>query len=373
MSAFATDEQWQSHLLNGGVFLDVRAPIEYSEGSVPGSMCLPLLTDDERHQVGLTYKEEGPDAAIKLGHSLVSGPTRAARIESWAHLAKTHPDLILYCFRGGQRSQISQAWLSEANIRVPRIQGGYKATRNQFLSWLDECSKLPLICLSGHTGSGKTRILKRHKAETPSITVIDLEGLAHHRGSAYGNELDPQPSQVNFENQLALEIHRAHLLRKKTVWMEDEARTIGKMTLPDSVFLPLRQCPLVVIDEAQDVRAQVILEEYVIDAIAELRRRMPEHLAWQTLRSRLTDPIHKISRKLGGARAQEALRLIETALVESEQSEKWSAHLPWIEFLLENYYDPFYSKHMERQKHRIVAKVPGVFFDSLSNIESLQT
>lgn len=372
MSHFATDEQWQNHLLNGGVFLDVRAPIEFVDGAIPGSICLPLLTDDERHQVGMTYKQQGPEAALKLGHSLVSGPTRKTRVESWANLVRSKPNLILYCFRGGQRSEISQNWLNESGYSVPRIQGGYKASRSTFLSWLNEFQDLPLIALSGHTGSGKTRALRKIKAHGGQTKIVDLEALANHRGSAYGEELDPQPAQVNFENRLALEIHRATTLNKKSVWVEDEARTIGKVTLPDAVFLPLRQCPMIVIDEPRAARAQVILEEYVIEAIDVLRGRYSEELAWKTLRQRLTDPIHKIAKKLGGLRAQEALRLIDGALIESEISENWSCHLPWIEYLLENYYDPYYAKHLERHEHRIIAKVPATFFESPQQIDSFE-
>ncbi len=351
MVEWVTDQEWQEQLLNGGTFLDVRAPVEFSEGALPGAVNIPILNDEERHQVGICYKEHGPQAALELGHKLVSGLTKDERIESWRKLKSTNPNLILYCFRGGQRSGISQGWLREAEIEVPRIAGGYKKIRQHFLKLLEEIpAQLKFVSLGGHTGSGKTRVLRAANQSH----LIDLEKLANHRGSAFGPEISPQPSQAQFENQLALELWRTWAFSPdRRLWIEDEARTIGRISLGDAFFNAIRQCPLVLIEVSRAERAQLILEEYVVGAHEKLVALNP-NTAWDELEKSLTIPIHKISRKLGGARAQEAFRLISEAMTVSRRTSSFASHLPWIDFLLEHYYDAFYESHMLRQRDRIV-------------------
>ena len=110
--------------------LDVRAPIEFLEGSFPHAYNFPIMSDSERHQIGICYKENGQKSAIKLGHELVSGKTKAQRIDQWSQFVKKHPKGALYCFRGGLRSKISQEWIYEhSGVSYPRIKGGYKALR----------------------------------------------------------------------------------------------------------------------------------------------------------------------------------------------------------------------------------------------------
>ena len=117
--------------LNDVPMMDVRAPVEFGQGAFPGVVNHPLMNDDERQQVGTCYKQKGQDAAIALGHQLVSGATKQQRIEAWAGFAQAQPQGVLYCFRGGLRSQIVQQWLkSEAGIDYPRVIGGYKALRS---------------------------------------------------------------------------------------------------------------------------------------------------------------------------------------------------------------------------------------------------
>ena len=114
--------------------LDTRAPVEFVKGAFPGAVNIPLMNDAEREQIGLRYKQQGQDAAIALGHQLVSGETKAARIRAWADFAHRHPDGCLYCFRGGLRSRIARQWIQEeAGIDYPRVAGGYKAMRGFLL------------------------------------------------------------------------------------------------------------------------------------------------------------------------------------------------------------------------------------------------
>ncbi|HBM45267.1 MAG TPA: tRNA 2-selenouridine(34) synthase MnmH, partial [Halomonas sp.] len=107
--------------------IDVRAPVEFAQGSLPGAVNLPLMVDEERHQVGIAYKQQGQQAAIALGERLVSGEIKQARVAAWQAYLAQHPDASIYCFRGGLRSQIAQQWLVDAGLHRPRIEGGWKA------------------------------------------------------------------------------------------------------------------------------------------------------------------------------------------------------------------------------------------------------
>lgn len=353
MSDFAPESVWQKHLLQQKPFLDVRAPLEFNSGAAPNSTCLPLLTDSQRHDVGITYKNDGPEAALALGHKLVHGSVKEERIQQWTKWVRENPEGILYCFRGGQRSGIAQQWLHEAGISIPRVAGGYKAMR-QFL--LDELNKVSttartIVTLGGHTGSGKTALLRDLRSTPKGSRIIDLEALANHRGSAFGKELSPQPSQADFENRLTPALINANN-SGTSIWVEDEARTIGKITLPENLFGRMRSGPLVLIDESRASRAQQICQEYVHDTYRTLKKTLPDPQAWHELRRLLTAPIASIARKLGGDRAQKALNLINTAIDKSERLDHWEDHLLWIEFLLEAYYDPYYEMHRERNSHR---------------------
>src|SRR5690606_35803067 len=141
--------------------MDVRAPVEFHKGAFPQVLNLPLMNDDERQRVGTCFKQRGQQAAIELGHQLVSGALKAERIAAWAAFAKGHPDGYLYCARGGLRSQIAQQWLSsEAGIEYPRVLGGYKALRGFLIQTIDEAvAECELILLGGLTGTGKTELL----------------------------------------------------------------------------------------------------------------------------------------------------------------------------------------------------------------------
>lgn len=178
--------------------IDVRAPIEFAQGAMPAAINLPLMNDDERAAVGTCYKRQGPDAALALGHSLVAGNTREMRINAWREACLSHPTGYLCCARGGQRSHITQAWLKVRGVDYPLIAGGYKALRQTAIEVTAEQVQKPMVLIGGCTGSGKTLLVKQH------AQGVDLEGLAHHRGSSFGRTLTPQLSQASFENQLAV-------------------------------------------------------------------------------------------------------------------------------------------------------------------------
>lgn len=245
--------------LNDIPLLDVRAPVEFSGGAFPTSSNIPLLTDDERHQIGICYKQHGQQAAIALGQKLVSGAVRDARIAAWSRWVADHPEGVLYCFRGGLRSQTVQQWLAEAGVVIPLVSGGYKAMRRFLLEESERLIRdLPLVIVCGRTGTGKTRVIEA----LPNS--IDLEGIAHHRGSAFGRRPGGQPSQIDFENRLAVALLKQSLPEYAQIVLEDESRLIGRCHLPLSLQERIKDGARILIDEDLDSRVNVTLEDYVL-------------------------------------------------------------------------------------------------------------
>ncbi|MFN0032133.1 MAG: tRNA 2-selenouridine(34) synthase MnmH [Flavobacteriales bacterium] len=243
--------------LNAGTYsliLDVRSPGEYKQGHVPGAVNLPLLNNEERHMVGITYKQEGNHAAVRKGFELVGH--RFASFIDQARALAGNGDMLVYCWRGGLRSTVMQWLLHTSGCRVSRLHGGYKAFRKLVL---DEF-RIPhrLIILAGKTGVGKTEVLLC--MQEMGQAVIDLEALASHKGSAFGGlGMGEQPSCEHFENMLALQLHS---FSEKQIWLESESRSIGKVKIPDGVYENMCTSPTIVLERDEDLRIQRILNEY---------------------------------------------------------------------------------------------------------------
>jgi len=315
--------------------LDTRAPAEFSRGAFPRAISLPLMSDEERAAVGTCYKQRGQAAAITLGHELVSGELRERRLAAWRDWAEAHPEGYLYCFRGGLRSQIVQQWLTAAGVPYPRVLGGYKAMRRFLIDTLEaQVQAGRFLLVAGATGSGKTRAV----AGLPR--AVDLEGLARHRGSAFGGLLQPQPSQIDFENALAIELLRLEASRG-AVFLEDEGRLIGRLALPEILRGRMAEAPLLLIDEPVEARVQVLLEDYVED-LGERYRRAHGEAGPQLHRQRLLDDLSRIRKRLGGERLQRVSALIDAAFDAQWRSGSLEAHREWIALLLVEYYDPMY-------------------------------
>ncbi len=235
--------------------IDLRAPIEFNSGSLPGAVNLPILYNDERAIIGKTYKSKGKEAALSLGFELVSGTKREERITSWREYLSNNSASLIFCFRGGNRSEIAQTWLKESGVYVDRIKSGYKGLRNELLTIFEK--KHSLMLLAGKTGVGKTKILSEFQQS------IDLESLANHRGSAFGRHLDEQPTQAQFENELALELYKKRGLQR--IIIEDEGKLIGKISIPKPFQQAMASSPLIVIEENLDFRIQNIWEEYILE------------------------------------------------------------------------------------------------------------
>ena len=168
-------------LLNNTPMVDVRAPIEFITGALPSAVNLPLMIDEERHQVGIRYKNNGQQSAIELGNKLVTGDIKEQRVQAWQTFMATNPNAVLYCARGGLRSQLSCEWLADIGINCPKVEGGFKSLRGFLYQYLmDYSANQSFNILSGMTGTGKTQIIQQ------LATGVDLEGAANHKGSSFG-------------------------------------------------------------------------------------------------------------------------------------------------------------------------------------------
>ncbi len=329
---------YQRLLLNDTPLLDVRAPVEFAKGSFPAAENLPLLNDDERHRVGIRYKEAGQQAAIDLGHELVHGELREERIAAWRDFAQRHPGGALFCFRGGLRSRIVQDWLREAGVDYPRVAGGYKALRRFLLDTFEqEVPRTDFELLAGRTGTGKTRLIH----EWPD--AIDLEGLAHHRGSAFGRRPGGQPAQIDFENRLIIALMRQRARHAGPVLLEDESHLIGRCHIPPTLQDKMKASPRIEVDEPLDSRIQVTLEDFVLNPLDEYRAWYGDAEAQQKLGEELLAALDRIRKRLGGARHQALRAELENALREQQDRNNPDAHREWIRALLTDYYDPMYD------------------------------
>ena len=267
--------------------LDVRSPGEYQRAHIPGAISFPIFDDAERARVGTTYKQVGKDAAIELGLEFV-GPKMA----QWVKMAKkiaVDNTILVHCWRGGMRSG-SMAWLFEtAGLKVKILVGGYKAYRNYVLREFDR--KIPFVVLGGKTGSGKTDILL--EMQKRGAQVIDLEGIAHHRGSVFGHlGLAPQPTSEHFENEVVGKLR--HMDYGKPIWIEDESRHIGKVFMPLGLYTQLRAAPVLFLDIPAEFRLPHLVEVYA---------HYPKEA--------LAHAVGKIKKRLGGDFYKSALEALE--------------------------------------------------------------
>ena len=264
--------------------IDVRSPGEYDRAHIPGAVNIPLFDNDERAQVGTKYKNAGKDAAVLLGLTLV-GPKLAEFVKQSKKLNPHTKEVLVHCWRGGMRSG-SFAWLLDtAGLTASTLVGGYKAYRNTVLASFVEPRNL--IILGGKTGSGKTDILKELARQGEQI--IDLEGLANHKGSSYGaiGQL-PQPATEQFEN-LIFRGWRG-LDNSKRIWLEDESRSIGSCFVPMPFWQQMRTAPVAFIDVPKACRIQRLVTEY-----ADIDHNL------------LREATERIRKRLGGKVTKEAL------------------------------------------------------------------
>ncbi len=347
-----TTEEFHKIVMENLPLIDVRAPIEYNKGSFDNAINLPLMIDEERHLVGICYKEKGNEEAVKLGHQLVSGNVRQERIEAWASYLTLYPDSLLYCFRGGLRSQISQQWILEnTGISIPRLQGGYKAFRNYLIDALNPTAQQskPVI-LGGYTGSGKTILLKELN------NFIDLEDLANHRGSSFGHYTLPQPTQINFENNLAYALIQHKDKQHKHMVLEDEGRNVGKCFLPKDLAQYFTSGPLVVLETPLEERIHLTMVEYVLLAQEKYVVTFKQELGLQEWYTSITKSINKIKKRLGSERHIQVRNALDSAFIDQVKTGEYHKHKSWIKILLQDYYDPMYCHQLQKRNEKIAFK-----------------
>lgn len=337
--------------LNDVPLMDVRAPVEFHKGSFPNAINAPLMNDEERHRVGIRYKEQGQQAAIELGHQLVRDDTKHERIDNWVRFASLNPEGYLFCFRGGLRSQLTQRWMHEAGVDYPLVKGGYKALR-RFLIDSQEVllQELPIYIISGRTGTGKTRLL----LETPN--PVDLEGMAHHRGSSFGRTLTPQPSQIDFENRVSIALLKAYHNVGGPVFLEDESRLVGRCALSHDLRERMAEAPLLVLESTLEERTDIIRQDYVTDMLAAFIARDGEEAGWINFRDYLLSALERIRKRLGGERYQALHDIMNQALDEQQRTGDVERHAEWIQVLLQDYYDPMYDYQLSQKAGRIAAR-----------------
>ncbi len=343
-------DDYLSLFLNGTPLLDVRAPVEFHQGAFPFTENFPLINDQERTDIGLRYKEKGQDEAIKLGHKLVQGETKSSRINHWQNFFEEHPKGLLYCFRGGMRSKISQQWIYEkTGIIYPRIKGGYKAMRRFLIDELESSvQQIKPIVLGGRTGCGKTLFLQKLHQQ------IDLEGIFHHRGSVFGKHVTAQPSQIDIENTLSIELLQHINNQHLHLAFEDEGTNIGSRSIPEVLHSRMKQSPLILLETSTEQRIEITFQEYIIEALSEHRQHYGEEKGFSIWSEQLLTCIDKIQRRLGGVRHKQLRALVEDAIKQQEITGEIENHKEWIKSLLVDYYDPMYDFQLDKKQHRVV-------------------
>ncbi len=307
--------------------IDVRSPGEVVRGAIPGAVEIPILNDEERHEVGLRYATGGPDAAFEEGRARTA-PDMPRRAAAWRAAAAAEPSVFM-CWRGGQRSALAQSLA--AHPGTPRIAGGYKALRAHLTDSLESSlERRTAWVVTGATGSGKTTLLN-DAAALPSLLALDLEGAAEHRGSTFG-ATGPQPAQATFEHRLLIPL----LLGNETrLLLENESRNVGRVHLPEPLYETVRSAPLLVLEESLDDRVARIHDEYA-------HRPALVHGESAVLED-LSAAIGRLRRRLG---AEPTERMV-AALHDARAQDAWhdaQAFRPVIEPLLLDYYDPLYRK-----------------------------
>ncbi len=346
MSALMDD--FLSIVLNETPLLDVRAPVEFRKGAFKNSTNIPILEDEERRLVGIKYKNSGNEAAVALARELIQDSGKELRTQKWLEYIAENPSAILYCFRGGQRSSIAQQWLKEAKRDIVRIKGGYKAFRNYLIQESLQISKeLDTLIIGGRTGSGKTLLLPAFE------NSIDLENLAHHRGSSFGAFAQQQNSQIGFENDLAYKLIQKKHAGYKDIVIEHESHNIGQCYIPKELYDNFMRGKLILLHTPMHERVAIIHQEYIVNAVDEFSKKYPQEglqkWAEQTLLS-----LKKIRKRLGNERYEKLENTFYNALTEYQRSDNLTHFNTFIEILLREYYDPMYDYQIQKSSLEVI-------------------
>ncbi len=303
------------------LILDVRSPKENKQGNIPGSINIPLFTDSEREEIGTLYHLNGREPAIIKSLDICLPKTN--RYLNFIKKTASAKKVLLYCWRGGMRSAMMAEVFSAAGFRTSVLSGGYKSYRRYIREQLSDEARV--VVMGGYTGSGKTDLL--HELLNSDEQVIDLEKLACHRGSVFGAlGQKTQPTNEQFENDLFSLWKKIDCLRP--VWIEDESRMIGNVTLPDHVIDKISSSIMVLVEIPLAVR---------------IARLVTEYSGYD--RKELETAIQKLRLRMGGAQTQEALKALENRRFEE------------VARILLAYYDKAYQFSLDRRKNKTIHKI----------------
>jgi tRNA 2-selenouridine synthase len=353
--------------------LDVRSPGEYNHAHIPAAISFPLFNDEERKEVGTAYKQQSRETAIKIGLDFF-GVKMRKMVEEAEGICKLElgkaddrgiepappipnsQSLIVHCWRGGMRSA-AVAWLLDMyGYKVYLLSGGYKAYRKWVLAQFEKEYSFNII--GGYTGSGKTLLL--HELSRQGKTIVDLEGLANHKGSAFGAmEGIPQPGQEMFENMLAEKLQAAsHELQEEpdpsspfrgsggAIYLEDESQRIGNLQIPMPLWYTMRKSPVYFMDIPFEARLDYITKDY-----------------GKQKKETLKDSILRIQKRLGGLETKNAVNFLE--------ENKYKACFS----ILLSYYDKWYYKGLHNRENisSLLNKIPCTGVDTPTNAQKLLT
>jgi tRNA 2-selenouridine synthase len=315
---------------SGFPIIDVRTPAEYLFGHIPGASNIPLFSEAEREKVGIRYHDSGRDSAFLLGIEIV-GPKMADYIKKLNKLTSSHNPIVIYCWRGGMRSE-SMGWLFEKSGHDTYvIEGGYKAFRSHIRTEISEGYEF--VVIGGMTGAGKTEVIKN--LCNAGAQTIDLEDLANHKGSVYGHMgQDGQPTNENFENMLWGLLQQFD--PKEEIYIEDESRSIGKVALPEQLYLKMSKSKLMMLDVDIDIRADRLVRGYgVFD------------------KEMLIENTNKLEKYLGGENHKKVVEAID------------SGNLKDAAMILLRYYDKKYRESLMQRSQ--ITIIPGCCGNSRQN------
>ncbi len=342
----ADTDNYEIIFSNDTPLFDLRAPVEFNQGAFSNATNLPLMTDEERKKVGICYKHQGQETAIKLGHKLVSGAIREQRMEQWIHFVQQNENGYLYCFRGGLRSQTVRQWLATEGIHYPLVQGGYKAMRRFLLNQFDQLTdNFNFTVIGGRTGTRKTDLILTFP------NAIDLEGRANHRGSSFGRRVGGQPTVINFENNVAIDLVKLKGIYSN-ILVEDEGVTIGRCSVPEPLRNQIKTAPLYLVEASIEERIETILNNYVLGLSKEYQEKDPVQ-GWCTYKDAMLSSLGRIKKRLGGERYSRLYQLMAKAFDKQENEQNQYFHYDWISVLLREYYDPMYDFQITGKQHRV--------------------
>jgi tRNA 2-selenouridine synthase len=320
------------------ITIDVRSPLEFEHAHIPGAYSLPLFNNEQRAIVGTTYKKQSRENAIKIALPMFGDKMleMVNQVETWVkNYQENHegkkPSILVHCWRGGMRSA-AVAWLLDLyGFRVTQLIGGYKAYRNWIIAHFEKQYELKIV--GGYTGSGKTEIL--HALKLKGEHIIDLEGLANHKGSSFGAiGQATQPSQEMFENLLGLALSKLSS-SQKCIWIEDESQRIGSVMVPTPFFKLMRESICYFVNIPFEKRLQFIVKQYGGFEKADL-----------------IGATERIQKRLGGLETKNTIQLLETGDIQAAFG------------ILLKYYDKWYEKFTQPEANQAFPKLAVIKWEA---------